>query len=108
MKIDLGGVGGPSAGLAFALDIVEELRHNVDHGPKVAATGEIELDGGVVPIGGVKQKVLGARRSSVDVFLVPAGDNAAVARRYAGDLRVIAVESFGQALRKLATLTKKP
>ena len=40
-----GGVGGPSAGLAFALDIVEELRGNVDHGLKVAATGEIELDG---------------------------------------------------------------
>jgi PDZ domain-containing protein len=108
VEIDLGGVGGPSAGLAFALDIVEELRHNVDHGLKVAATGEIELDGGVVPIGGVKQKVLGARKSNVDVVLVPAGDNAAVARRYAGDLRIIAVESFRQALRKLATVTKTP
>jgi PDZ domain-containing protein len=108
VDIDLGGVGGPSAGLAFALDVVQELRHNVDHGLKVAATGEIELDGGVVPIGGVKQKVLGARRSNVDVFLVPAGDNAATARRYAGDLRIIAVESFRQALRKLATLSKNP
>ena len=106
VDIDLGGVGGPSAGLAFALDIVEELRRNVDDGLKVAATGEIELDGGVVPIGGVKQKVLGARRSNVDVFVVPAGDNAATARRYAGDLKIIAVESFGQALRKLATLPK--
>jgi PDZ domain-containing protein len=108
VKIDLGGVGGPSAGLAFALDIVEELRHNVDHGLKVAATGEIELDGGVAPIGGVKQKVLGARRSNVDVFVVPAGDNAATARRYAGDLPIIAVESFRQALRKLATMRKNP
>jgi Lon-like protease len=106
VDIDLAGVGGPSAGLAFALDIVEELRGNVDNGLKVAATGEIELDGDVLPIGGVKQKVIGARRSGADVFLVPAGDNAAEARRHAGDLRIIPVENFGQALRELATLER--
>ena len=108
VEIDLGGVGGPSAGLAFALDIVEELRGGVDRGLKVAATGELELDGTVAPIGGVKQKVIGARRSGVDVFLAPAGDNAEEARRHAGDLRVIPVESFRQALRALATLSRKP
>jgi Lon-like protease len=108
VEIDLGGVGGPSAGLAFALDIAEELRGNVDRGLKVAATGELELDGSVAPIGGVKQKVIGARRSGADVFLVPAGDNAEEARRHAGDLRVIPVESFRQALRALATLRRKP
>jgi Lon-like protease len=106
VEIDLGGVGGPSAGLAFALDIAEELRGNVDRGLKVAATGELELDGSVVSIGGVKQKVIGARRSGADVFLVPAGENAEEARRHAGDLRIIPVESFGQALRALATLKR--
>ncbi|MGH3070729.1 MAG: YlbL family protein [Gaiellaceae bacterium] len=108
VEIDLGGVGGPSAGLAFALDIVEELRGDVDRGLEVAATGELELDGDVLPIGGVKQKVIGARRSGADVFLVPAGDNAAEARRHAGDLRIIAVESFRQALQALATVPRKP
>lgn len=107
VEIELGGVGGPSAGLAFALDVMEELRGNVDRGLRVAATGELELDGGVSPVGGIKQKVIGARRSGADVFLVPAGDNAKEARRYAGDLRVIAVESFGQALRALATVSRK-
>jgi Lon-like protease len=107
VEIDLGGVGGPSAGLAFALDIMEELRGNVDRGLRVAATGELELDGRVSPIGGVKQKVAGAKRSDADVFLVPAGDNAKEARRHAGDLRVIPVESFRQALRALATLPRK-
>ncbi len=106
VEIELGGVGGPSAGLAFALDVMEELRGNVDRGLRVAATGELELDGGVSPVGGIKQKVIGARRSGADVFLVPAGDNAKEARRYAGDLRVIAVESFGQALRALATASR--
>lgn len=104
VKIDLGGVGGPSAGLAFALDVVEELGRDVDRGYKVAATGEIALDGHVDPIGGVKQKTLGARRAGVDVFLVPAGDNAAEARRYADGLRIIPVQSFRQALQTLATL----
>lgn len=108
VEIDLGGVGGPSAGLAFALDVVEEVRGNVDRGLRVVATGELELDGGVAPVGGIKQKVIGARRSGADVFLVPAGDNAEVARRHAGDLRIVAVESFEQALRKLATLPMKP
>lgn len=107
VDIDLGGVGGPSAGLAFALDVVEELRGNVDRGLKVAATGEIQLDGGVAPVGGIKQKVIGARRSGADVFLVPSGDNADEARRHAGDLRVIPVDSFRQALRALATIPRK-
>jgi PDZ domain-containing protein len=106
VEIDLGGVGGPSAGLAFALDIMEELGRDVDRGHDVAATGEIELDGGVAPIGGVKQKTIGARRAGVDVFLVPAGDNAEEARRHAAGLRIIAVDNFQQALRKLKTLPK--
>ena len=104
VRIDLGQVGGPSAGLAFALDVMEELGHNVDHGLRVAATGTIDLDGRVGPIGGVKQKVIGARRSGVDVFLVPAGDNAREAARYADGLKIVPVESFRQALKALATL----
>jgi PDZ domain-containing protein len=107
VNIDLGDVGGPSAGLAFALDILEELGENVDRGYRVAATGEIELDGAVEAVGGIKQKVFGVRNAEADVFLVPAGDNADEARRYAGNLRVIPVETFQQALRELKTLPPK-
>jgi Lon-like protease len=104
VSIDANGVGGPSAGLAFALDVLEELGRNVDGGHKIAATGELFLNGAVGPIGGVKQKTIGARRSGVDAFLVPAGDNAREARKYANGLRIIPVKSFQQALRALATL----
>jgi PDZ domain-containing protein len=107
VSIDLGDVGGPSAGLAFALDVMEELGRNVDRGYKVAATGELELDGTVAPIGGAAQKAIGARRSGVDVLLVPAGDNAREARSTADGLRIIPVDSFQQALRALATLPRK-
>ena len=108
VQIDAGNVGGPSAGLAFALEVMEELGRNVDHGHTVAATGQINLDGTVSPIGGARQKIFGVRAAGVDVFLVPAGDNAAIARRYAGGVRVIAVKTFPQALRALATLPPKP
>ena len=108
VRIDAGQVGGPSAGLAFALDVLEELGRDVDRGYKVAATGAIELDGDVAAIGGVQQKTIGAKRSDVDVFLVPAGDNAREARAHAGGLRIIPVRSFQQALRALATLPRRP
>jgi len=106
VKIDAGNVGGPSAGLAFALEVMEQLGKDVDHGRRVAATGELELDGTVSPVGGLKQKTIGVRRSGIHVFLVPAGENAAEARRYADGVRIVPVHSFRQALRSLATLAK--
>jgi len=107
VQIDAGNVGGPSAGLAFALQVMEELGRNVVRGHRVAATGQMELNGAVAPIGGVKQKTYGVRKAKADVFLVPAGDNAREARRYAHGLRIIAVKSFQQALHALATLPPK-
>ena len=108
IRFDLGDVGGPSAGLAFALELLEKRGRDVDHGYKVAATGELQLNGSVTRIGGVKQKTIGARQANVDVFLVPVdGDNAREAKRYAHGLRIIPVESFQQALRALATLPRK-
>jgi Lon-like protease len=84
--------------------VYQELGKNVDRGRRVVATGEIGLDGSVGPIGGVKQKTFGARRAGADIFLVPAGENAAEARRYAGNLRIVPVRSFQQALSVLKTL----
>ena len=107
VSIDLGDVGGASAGLPFALEVYQQLGRDVDRGLRVAATGEIQLDGSVSPVGGIKQKTVGVRRSGVDVFLVPAGENASTARRYAGTMRVVPVESFRQALRVLRTLPQK-
>lgn len=108
VSIDAGNIGGPSAGLAFALELMEKLGHDVDHGYRVAATGELGLDGSVIPIGAVRQKVFGARRSDIDILLVPAGANADVARRSAKGVRVVPVTSFRQALQALAKLPRKP
>jgi Lon-like protease len=107
VSFDAHGVGGPSAGLAFALEILEQLGRNVDHGHRIAATGEIWPNGSVHPIGGIEQKTIGARSAGVDAFLVPAGENARDARKYAKGLRIIPVKSFQQALHALATLPEK-
>jgi Lon-like protease len=107
VEIDAGNVGGPSAGLAFALGVLEQLGRDVDQGLEVAVTGELELDGSVGSVGGIKQKTIGAREAGIQLFLVPSGDNAREARRHAGEMRVAPVESFQQALRILATSAQK-
>lgn len=107
IDIDLGRVGGPSAGLPFALEIVRLLGGEVTGGCAVAATGALAFDGTVISVGAIPQKTVGARRADVDAFLVPAGRNAADARNHADGLRIIPVESFQQALRALATADLK-
>jgi Lon-like protease len=103
VDIDLGRVGGPSAGLPFALEIARMLGRNVTQGCDVAATGELALDGTVISVGGLKQKTIGARETGVDVFVVPAGRNAEEARENAEGLEILPVDSFQQALRELTT-----
>ncbi|MDQ3086528.1 MAG: PDZ domain-containing protein [Actinomycetota bacterium] len=107
IDIDLGRVGGPSAGLPFALEIARALGRDVTHGCNIAATGELALDGTVLSVGGLRQKTIAARNADVDAFVVPAGANAEEARQHAGDLEVIPVESFQQALRTLTTTGRK-
>lgn len=97
IKIDAGSIGGPSAGLAFALDIVDELGTDVDRGRLIVVTGALALDGQVEPIGGIKQKTIGAKNAGADLFVVPLG-NAAEARVYADGLEIVPVATFEEAL----------
>ncbi|MBD0318632.1 MAG: PDZ domain-containing protein [Thermoleophilia bacterium] len=101
VDIDAGDVGGPSAGLAFALDVVDEVGPpDVDDGRRIVVTGELELDGDVLAIGGIKQKTIGAREAGADLFVVPEA-NAREARKYAGGLEILAVTTFDDALSHL-------
>jgi PDZ domain-containing protein len=103
IEIDAGGIGGPSAGLAFALDIVDELgEDDLTRGRTVVATGALGLDGTVIPIGGVKQKAIGAKEAGADIFLVP-DRNYEEARNAVDGLRVVPVSNLSEALSVLAT-----
>ena len=102
VDINAGSIGGPSAGLAFALDIVDELGEDVDRGRKIVATGELDLSGRVAPIGGIEQKTVAAREAGADLFLVPDA-NAAEARKHADGLRIVPVTTFDEALSELTS-----
>jgi PDZ domain-containing protein len=102
VEIDAGSIGGPSAGLAFALEIVNTLGDDIARGRRIVATGELTLDGEVASVGGLKQKTIAARRAGADVFLVPR-PNAEEARAEAGDLEIVPVSTFAEALSLLTT-----
>ncbi len=84
IAIDSGDIGGPSAGLMFALAIYNRLSPvDLTHGHKIAGTGMIDADGYVGSIGGVKQKVIGAHQSGAQYFFVPQSESNDDPRSYA-------------------------
>lgn len=102
--IDSGRVGGPSAGLAFTLGILDVLNpESISGGRKIATTGTMSLDGSVGPVGGVHQKVIAARRAGVELMLVPSSE-VDEARRYGGGMRIEPVDTIDDALAVLATI----
>ena len=113
LEIDTGRIGGPSAGLAFSLVLIDELTPgSLTGGTPVAVTGTIELDGSVGAVGGLPQKAAAASRAGAQVFLVPAAqseaDIAAAQRAGGTDLEVIAVASLDEALAVLESLGGDP
>jgi PDZ domain-containing protein len=93
---------GPSAGLAFTLEVYDSLTgHRLARGRKIAVTGTINLDGDVGPIGGVRQKVIGAARQHADIVLVPVLNAPDARKAAAGRIRVIGVRTFRAALTAL-------
>lgn len=97
------GVGGPSAGLAFALQIYSAGKGYANlNGLRVAATGSLSMAGTVGPIGGVAEKAIGARRVGADIFLVPKANAAAARAANVQGLTIIPVENFTDALRAIA------
>jgi Lon-like protease len=95
-------IGGPSAGLMFTLSIIDKLTpEDLTGGKRIAGTGEIALDGGVLPVGGVAEKLIAVRRLGVTTFLIPAENCDSVRGQVPDGLRLIKVSTINDALRFL-------
>jgi PDZ domain-containing protein len=105
LAIDLDDIGGPSAGLMFALGIVDKLDpEDLTGGKIIAGTGTIDDEGRVGPIGGIAQKLVGAKNAGATVFLVPEANCAEAVRNAQPGLPLLKVASLDDALRALETL----
>jgi Lon-like protease len=104
VEFDTGKIGGPSGGLMMTLALYDQLTpDDITGGRTVAGTGTIACDGGVGAIGGIEQKVAGAEEAGAEIFLAPSA-NAPAARKIAGDIEVVSISTFDEALRYLEGL----
>lgn len=98
-------IGGPSAGMMFALGIIDKLtKLDLTGGKFIAGTGEIEASGTVDPIGGIQQKMVGARDAGATVFLTPASNCADTKGAVPAGLRLVKVSTLAQAVGYLRDL----
>ena len=105
VKINIGDIGGPSAGLMFALGIIDKLTPvGLTGGRFIAGTGEIAANGAVSPIGGIQQKMAGARAAGATIFLTPAGNCPDTAGAVPQGLRLIKVSTLAGAVHDLKAL----
>lgn len=93
------GIGGPSAGLMFALAVVDTLTPgSLTGGRRIAGTGEMaNPEGQVGAIGGIQQKIAGARAAGAQLFLVPAGNCGEAVRAHPGAMRLAPVATLDDA-----------
>jgi PDZ domain-containing protein len=105
VTIDPGNIGGPSAGLAFTLGVLDKLStSDLTGGRVIAATGTINPDGTVGPIGGIVQKTAAVRKAGAGAFLVPSDEYAQAVKHAGSRLRIIKVSNLEDALNALRGL----
>ena len=99
VTVDSAGIGGPSAGLAFALGVLDHVTPGeLTGGRRVAVTGTIDLEGRVGPVGGVAQKTAAVKSAGIDLFLVPAAEYEAARAQAGRDVQIVRVTTLEDAL----------
>lgn len=98
VTVDAGEVGGPSAGTMFALGIYDTLTPGpLTGGKNIAGTGTLDSTGKVGPIGGIQQKLAGARGGGASWFLAPAENCNEVVGHVPDGLKVVRIDTFASA-----------
>jgi len=108
VSINAGDVGGPSAGMMFSLAVYDKLTPGaLTGGVDIAGTGTIDSAGIVGPIGGIQQKMVGAKRGGAKWFLAPAGNCDEVVGHVPEGLKVVKVATFTQARDAVGAIAAK-
>ncbi|MEV7616442.1 PDZ domain-containing protein [Streptomyces sp. NPDC089799] len=107
IDIKLADVGGPSAGLMFALGIIDKLTpEDLTGGKFIAGTGTIDDEGKVGPIGGIQMKTIGARAAGARYFLTPADNCASAVKQIPDGLTLVKVNTIDDAYKALQKISK--
>jgi Lon-like protease len=108
VSVNVNNIGGPSAGLAFTLGLIDTLTGgNLTGGRTISATGTICANGSVGPVGGVPQKTVAVENAHATVFLVPQSEVGQAKQKATGSLHVFGVTTLAQALADLESLGGK-
>jgi len=101
---------GPSAGIAMVTSIVSSIT-KVPVNREIAMTGEVTITGQVLPIGGLKEKLLAAHRAGVKKVLIPKEnekDLVEVPNKVKDDIKIIPVETADEVIKIALTKELKP
>ena len=108
VDIKTGNVGGPSAGLMMALNVYNNLiPEDITNSLVVAGTGTIEIDGSVGPVGGIKQKVIAAKRAGAELILVPNANFEEALPMATESTAIVAIDSFEEALKVISEYSSR-
>jgi len=108
IDIKTGNVGGPSAGLMMALNVYNNLtEQDVTNSMIIAGTGTIEIDGSVGPVGGVKQKIIAAKRAGAELILVPTANFEITKGLETEKTAIVPIDTFQEALEVISEYSSR-
>ncbi len=109
VSVDSRNIGGPSAGMMYALTVLDLLTvEDLVKGHRIAGTGTISFDESIGAIGGVRQKVFGARSIGADYILVPEANYPDALTAAGDDIEVVSIATLQDAIDFLDTLEPVP
>ena len=107
ITVNLKDVGGPSAGMMFSLGIIDRLTPgDMTGGTPIAGTGTMSFDGQVGAIGGIQQKMWGAKKDGAEWFLAPRDNCSEVVGHVPDGLRVVSVSTLAEATAAVSSIAE--
>lgn len=98
-------IGGPSAGMMYSLGLIDKVTgENLSGGKIIAGTGTMDEDGNVGEIGGIRLKMLGAKRDGATWFLAPESNCSSVVGNIPQGLNVVKVSTLQEAYDALVAI----